>query len=178
MSFLHRIMDMKSKAHFLAPQSQTRRMAHAEFDGIRKRTKGQTRNRVALVMAGFTALYGLVGARLVQYGMSQPEIVSSIGPSDSLMASRPDLLDRNGQVLATDIRTVSLYAEPNKIIDPDEAVEQLASVLPNLDTKTAYRRLSSNSRFQWLQRQLTPKQQSQILSLGIPGIGFRPEKRL
>ncbi len=177
MSFLHRIMDMKSKAHFLAPQSQTRRMAHAEFDGIRKRTKGQTRNRVALVMAGFTALYGLVGARLVQYGMSQPEIVSSIGPSDSLMASRPDLLDRNGQVLATDIRTVSLYAEPNKIIDPDEAVEQLASVLPNLDTKTAYRRLSSNSRFQWLQRQLTPKQQSQILSLGIPGIGFRPEKR-
>ncbi|MFT4181878.1 MAG: penicillin-binding protein 2, partial [Rhizobium sp.] len=33
------------------------------------------------------------------------------------------------------------------------------------------------SHFAWLRRQLTPKQQSQILALGIPGIGFRPEKR-
>ena len=40
-----------------------------------------------------------------------------------------------------------------------------------------HRKLSSNSRFQWLRRQLTPKQQSQILALGIPGIGFRPETR-
>ena len=40
------------------------------------------------------------------------------------MASRPDILDRNGEILATDIRTVSLYAEPHKIVDADEAVEQ------------------------------------------------------
>ncbi len=41
------------------------------------------------------------------------------------MASRPDIIDRNGEVLATDIRTVSLFAEPNKIVDADEAVEKL-----------------------------------------------------
>ena len=41
--------------------------------------------------------------------------------------------------------------------------------------KTAKRRTASSN--QWLRRQLTPKQQSQILALGIPGIGFRPEKR-
>ncbi len=98
-------------------------------------------------------------------------------PSDNLLASRPDILDRNGQVLATDIRTVSLYAEPSKIIDPDEALEELTSVLPDLEPKSTYRKLSSKSHFQWLRRQLTPRQQSQILALGIPGIGFRPEKR-
>ena len=53
----------------------------------------------------------------------------------------------------------------------------LKEVLPDLDVRTIYRKLSSSSRFQWLRRQLTPKQQSQILALGIPGIGFRPEKR-
>jgi cell division protein FtsI (penicillin-binding protein 3) len=94
------------------------------------------------------------------------------------MASRPDILDRNGEVLATDIRTVSLFAEPNKIVDADEAVEKLTTVLPDLDMKGTYKKLSNRtSHFAWLRRQLTPKQQSQILALGIPGIGFRPEKR-
>ncbi len=119
----------------------------------------------------------MIGGRLVQYGLAQPETVSSIGRADSLMASRPDILDRNGEVLATDIRTVSLYAEPHKIVDADEAVERLATVLPDLNAREIYNKLKSNSRFQWLRRQLTPKQQSEILALGIPGIGFRPEKR-
>ena len=39
------------------------------------------------------------------------------------------VVDRNGQVLATDIRTVSLFAEPHKIVDVDEAVEKLAKTL-------------------------------------------------
>lgn len=179
MSFLSQIMKKKSRRHIsTAPEvSPKGRKVYSEFDGQRKRAGSQARNRVVLVMLGFVGLYGLVGARLAQYGVAEPEIVSSIGPSDSLMASRPDLTDRNGQVLATDIRTVSLYAEPHKIVDPDEAVELLVSVLPDLDPRSVYRKLSSKSRFQWLRRQLTPKQQSQILALGIPGIGFRPEKR-
>jgi cell division protein FtsI (penicillin-binding protein 3) len=113
----------------------------------------------------------------MQYGVAQPLTTSSILPADRLLASRPDLVDRNGAVLATDIRTVSLFAEPNKIIDADEVIEKLATVLNDLDVKGTYSKLTSNSRFQWLRRQLTPKQQSQILALGIPGIGFRPEKR-
>lgn len=179
MSFLSRIMNVKSKAHFSTMQGNaSRAKAHySEFDGVAKRSGKQAKNRVAIVLGGFAVAYAIVGARLVEYGMAQPQTVSSIIPSDNLMASRPDLLDRNGQVLATDIRTVSLYAEPSKIIDPDEALEALRTVLPSLNEKSTYRKLSSKSHFQWLQRQLTPRQQSQILALGIPGIGFRPEKR-
>lgn len=148
-----------------------------EFEGARKAQGRQARARIVITMLCFTVLYGAIGARLVEYGLRMEDTVASIGPADQLMASRPDLVDRNGEVLATDIRTVSLYAEPHKIVDPDEAVELLATVLPDLDMKGAYRKLSSSSRFQWLRRQLTPKQQSQILALGIPGVGFRPEKR-
>lgn len=148
-----------------------------EFEGARKAQGRQARARILITMLCFTMLYGTVGVRLVEYGLRMEDTVASIGPADQLMASRPDLVDRNGEVLATDIRTVSLYAEPDKIVDPDEAVELLATVLPDLDMKGTYRKLSSSSRFQWLRRQLTPKQQSQILALGIPGVGFRPEKR-
>ena len=174
MSFLSRVMMVKSKAHFAAGGAKK----GALFEGVAKRKRQQAKTRVGLLILTFVGVYALVGGRLVQYGMRSPETVSSIMPADSLMASRPDLLDRNGEILATDIRTVSLFAEPHKIVDPDEAVEKLATVLTDLDVKGTYKRLSmKNSHFQWLRRQLTPKQQSQILALGIPGIGFRPEKR-
>jgi cell division protein FtsI (penicillin-binding protein 3) len=166
-------MVVKSKAHFSAGGSR----APETFEGSRKRKTQEAKSRLALLMGTFLVAYTVVGGRLVQYGLASPEQVSSIPPADRLMASRPDILDRNGEVLATDVRTVSLYAEPHKIVDVDEAVEQLASVLPDLDMKGTYRKLSTKSHFQWLRRQLTPKQQSQILALGIPGIGFRPEKR-
>ena len=175
MSFLSRIMVLKSRAHFSAGgRSPTR---GSSFEGSRKRKSAQAKNRVGLLIAGFTVFYCVIGGRLVQYGVAEPLTTSSILPPDRLMASRPDLVDRNGEVLATDIRTVSLFAEPHKIVDPDEVVEKLSTVLNDLDVKSTYSKLKSDSRFQWLRRQLTPKQQSQILALGIPGIGFRPEKR-
>ncbi|SIQ21155.1 cell division protein FtsI (penicillin-binding protein 3) [Rhizobium sp. RU20A] len=174
MSFLSRIMGVKSRAHFSAGPA---RFGAVAFEGTRKRSGSQAKSRVAILMAGFVVAYGVIGGRLVQYAVDQPETVSSIGPADHLMASRPDILDRNGEILATDIRTVSLYAEPHKIVDADEAVEKLATVLPNLNMKEMHQKLKSNTRFQWLRRQLTPKQQNDILALGIPGIGFRPEKR-
>jgi cell division protein FtsI (penicillin-binding protein 3) len=177
MSFLSRIMVVKSKAHFSAGGNNHPGDLGRPFEGTRKRTSNQAKSRVAIVIASFTAVYCILGGRLVQYGLAQPEAVSSIGRADNLMASRPDILDRNGEILATDIRTVSLYAEPHKIVDADEAVEQLSTVLPSLNVTDIYNKLKSPSRFQWLRRQLTPKQQSEILALGIPGIGFRPEKR-
>lgn len=133
--------------------------------------------RIGLIMGAFVVFYGVIGARLSYLALREPEMTSSIMPADRLMASRPDILDRNGAVLATDIRTVSLFAEPHKIVDADEVIEKLRIVLPDLDSKQIYGKLRSSSRFQWLRRQLTPKQQSEILALGIPGIGFRPEKR-
>ncbi|WP_037087435.1 peptidoglycan D,D-transpeptidase FtsI family protein [Neorhizobium vignae] len=176
MSFLSRIMIVKSRAHF-SSDSRACGSEKASFEGTRKRKSAQAKNRVGLLIAGFTVFYCVIGGRLMQYGVAQPLTTSSILPADRLLASRPDLVDRNGAVLATDIRTVSLFAEPNKIIDADEVIEKLSTVLNDLDVKGTYSKLTSNSRFQWLRRQLTPKQQSQILALGIPGIGFRPEKR-
>ena len=177
MSFLSRIMVLKSRAHLSTGARGGVEVRSSAFEGTGKRKAAQARNRVGLLILGFAAVYCVIGGRLVQYGMDQPETTSSIMPADRLLASRPDLLDRNGEVLATDIRTVSLYAEPHKIVDADEVIEKLATVLPDIDAKNIYGKLSSKSHFQWLRRQLTPKQQSQILALGIPGIGFRPEKR-
>ena len=65
--------------------------------------------------------------------------------------ARPDILDRNGEILATDVKTPSLFAEPRKLIDVDEAEELLTAVMPDLDTKETRERLSSKKRLRLAQ---------------------------
>lgn len=144
-------------------------------DAARKATGGRAKTRIVMTMAVFFTIYSTIAGRLVYLGMQNPDM--SDGPQSRVTASRPDIVDRNGEVLATDIKTASLFAEPRRIVDADEAIEKLSTVLPEIDYEQTYRKLKSGAGFVWLQRQLTPKQQADILALGIPGLGFRTEKR-
>ena len=144
-------------------------------DGARKATGGKARTRVIMTMAVFFGIYATIGGRLVYLGLLDPE--QSGGPESRITASRPDIVDRNGEVLATDIKTASLFAEPRRIVDADEVIEKLTTVLPDLELEQTYHKLKSGAGFVWLKRQLTPRQQADILQLGLPGIGFRTEKR-
>jgi len=143
--------------------------------GTRQSSAGDARLRIGMTMAVFFVIYAAIGGRLAYLGMQ--ELEASGPPPARVTASRPDIVDRNGEVLATDINTASLFAEPRRIVDVDEAVEKLMTVLPDLDFEMAYRRLSTEAGFVWLRRQLSPRQQQAIMDLGIPGIGFRTEKR-
>jgi cell division protein FtsI (penicillin-binding protein 3) len=144
-------------------------------EGAQKATGGKGRNRVVMTMAVFFGIYAAIGGRLIYLGMLDPE--ESGGPKSRVTASRPDIVDRNGEVLATDIKTASLFAEPRRIVDADEVIEKLSTVLPDIEVEQTYHKLKSGAGFVWLQRQLTPRQQNEIMQLGLPGIGFRTEKR-
>jgi cell division protein FtsI (penicillin-binding protein 3) len=144
-------------------------------EGARKATGGKGKARIVMTMAVFFGIFTTISGRLVYLGFQTPDL--SGGPQSRVTASRPDIVDRNGEVLATDIKTASLFAEPRRIVDADEAIEKLSTVLPEIDYEQTYHKLKSGAGFVWLQRQLTPKQQADIMQLGIPGFGFRTEKR-
>ncbi|WP_168879948.1 penicillin-binding protein 2 [Rhizobium sp. P28RR-XV] len=133
------------------------------------------RARIIMLACGLVVCYLAIVAKLIYFDL-EPRADTSAIPPDRVSAARPDIVDRNGELLATDVRTVSMFAEPNRVIDPDEAVEKIASIFPDIDRKSLYKKLADRrSHFAWLRRQLTPKEQSEILALGIPAIGFRPE---
>lgn len=144
-------------------------------EGARKATGGKGKARIVMTMAVFFGIFSTISGRLVYLGFQSLDL--SGGPQSRITASRPDIVDRNGEVLATDIKTASLFAEPRRIVDADEAIEKLSTVLPEIDYEQTYHKLKSGAGFVWLQRQLTPKQQADIMQLGIPGFGFRTEKR-
>ena len=132
--------------------------------------------RVRTIALGLFVAYVGLGVKLLALGLSHdPPQTLKTAADDAISGARPDLLDRNGAILATDIKTMSVFAEPNRIIDVDEAVELLTAVLPNLNARELRERLSSKKGFIWVKRHITPKEQAEIFHLGLPGVGFLPE---
>ena len=134
--------------------------------------------RVGLVTLCFAGLFLIIGGRLVALAvMSNQGSETHRATASEISAARPDIVDRNGEVLATDVKTVSVFAEPRNIIDKDEAVELLTAVLPDLDARELRDKLGTKKGFVWVKREITPRQQAEVHRLGIPGVGFLPENK-
>ncbi|HEV7336442.1 MAG TPA: penicillin-binding protein 2 [Bosea sp. (in: a-proteobacteria)] len=134
--------------------------------------------RVGLVILGFSALFLAITGRLVALAaFPNDQVGLRRATSNAISAARPDIVDRNGTVMATDIRTVSVFAEPRKILDKDEATELLTAVLPDLNAKELRDKLGTKKGFVWVKREITPRQQAEVHRLGIPGVGFVPENK-
>ena len=155
-----------------------RRMLSALLYGKTDR-HAKARGRIGLAMIAFTAVFAIIAGRLVLYAMAPESHGARRGSTgDAIATARPDILDRNGEVLATDVKAASLFGEPKRLIDVDEAVELLTAVLPDLDAKEVRERLGNRKRgFAWLRREIGAKQQQEIYRLGLPGIGFLNENK-
>jgi cell division protein FtsI (penicillin-binding protein 3) len=138
----------------------------------------KARARVGFAILAFVAIYAIIGGRLVMFAVgADGHGARRTASQDAIATARPDIVDRNGEVLATDVKAPSLFGEPRRIIDKDEAIELLTATLPDLDTGEVRDRLSSKKGFVWLKREITPQQQQEIHRLGIPGIGFLRENK-
>ena len=84
------------------------------------------RARVGFAMVAFLAIYGVIGGRLIMFAtVGDNHGARRTASQDAIATARPDIVDRNGEVLATDVKAPSLFAEPRRIIDKDEAIELL-----------------------------------------------------
>jgi cell division protein FtsI (penicillin-binding protein 3) len=138
----------------------------------------KARARVGLAILAFGSIFAILAGRLVMFAIvADPHSSQRIAAHDAVATARPDIIDRNGEILATDVKAPSLFVEPRRLIDRDEAIELLTGVLPDLDTPDVRERLSSRKGFAWLKREITPQQQQDIYRLGIPGIGFLRENK-
>ncbi len=160
-----------------------------EPDLQRRNALEKTRNRLVYTAFGFALLFLAVIAKLADATILQP--LAPHRPEKPIAAlftapkaaeatelgQRAMITDRNGQILAISLPTVAVFADPRQVIDPADVAHRLKQVLPRLDEDAARTRLSdTNRQFVYLERQVTPREQLAINSLGIPGIDFRPSE--
>jgi len=134
--------------------------------------------RLVLAVVGFAVVYSVIAGKLVVFAVdSNDRGGRRTVMQDAVATARPDIVDRNGKLLAIDVKAPSLFAEPRKLIDADEAEELLTATLPDLNAKELRERLNSKRGFVWLKREIAPREQHEIHRLGIPGVGFLTENK-
>ena len=139
--------------------------------------EARLRGRARLVLCGVLLAFGLIAGQLVRLALKAgPEVKVALAEPLAKSWSRPDIVDRNGRLLATDVGLHSLYADPQLVLDVDEAIEKLTAALPGLDAGELRKVLADRSRrFAWVARSLSPRQAQRVHALGIPGLAFRIE---
>ena len=98
------------------------------MEGVRKQALEMGRSRLLLTGMVFTVAFAGIAGRLVDLtvlnGATEPRVASTVA-SKSQITGRANIVDRNGIILAASLPTVSLSADPTRIIDRDEAVDGL-----------------------------------------------------
>lgn len=155
------------------------------LDGIQKQWVETGRHRLVVTGMLFAICFAVLGGRLVDLTLlraaGEPTLALSAQRSTNslarpLLVNRAPIMDRNGVLLATNLRTASLYANPRKVLDAADAAARLVSVLPELDRAEVEAKLSARRSFVWLKRNLPPRQQDAVNRLGIPGLNFQSEE--
>lgn len=147
------------------------------------------RFRTTVALCGFAFIYALLCFRvsyvclgkginidtaIVNEQIADDEVIRFKNP-----VKRADILDRNGEIIATSLPTVNLYANTKQIKNAEDVAEKLNLIFPEITYEDFLRKLQRRGAFIYLRRNLSPAQQMQVNNLGIPGLEFENcEKRI
>lgn len=150
--------------------------APSRADGTFRQAIETGRGRLFITGALMAFAFAAVGARVIDLGALTPMDVA-IAPTRAANASaleteRATIVDRNGVILATSLRTTALAARPANMLDPVEAAYKLATVFPEISPDDLAARLTSGKPFVYIHRRVTPRMEKAVMELGIPGLHF------
>ena len=144
----------------------------------RERLMALFRWRLRLATVLFAVCFVAVTGQLVALmAFPVPHGTEAEAAAEAEAPVRGQLLDRNGHVLATTARAVDLYADPLLVQDTEATADRISEVLPHLDRSDLVEALGGPGRFTYIERGITPREQSRINRLGLPGIDFTPIDR-
>ena len=171
---LARILDARAKGE--NPDVIERENIAIRHEAMRDKARGRAGRRLFLLAIGFSVAFSVIGIRMGSLAASEPsEPRASVGGTE-ITAQRADIVDRRGRILATNMLTYSLYAQPNDMVDPVHAATELAAIFPELDPKALERRFTDGRSFLWVRKVLSPEQMQMVHDIGDPGLYFGPRE--
>lgn len=139
----------------------------------------RTQRHFTWIISCFILAYGVIAGKLILYGSGvfkskEKAIVQILKPTKA----RPLILDRNGEVLATDIKKYSVYVEADKLIEKDKAARLLAQALPQYTNQMKLLvEFESGRNFFWVARNINEEERERVFRLGLPGVVLEKENR-
>tara|TARA_A100001015_G_C15035734_1_gene736112 strand:- start:482 stop:2272 length:1791 start_codon:yes stop_codon:yes gene_type:complete len=138
--------------------------------------KNRAKQRIFLLMLMFIGAFSLIGIKMFTLASYVPLHLSSSNKTNVFENSRNKITDRNGEVLATNIKTFSLYVHPQELIDKRIVAISLAKIFPSLSSEKLIKKFSDGRKFVWVKKSLSPEERDKVRKLGEPGLYFGPRE--
>ena len=171
---LARILDARNKGE--NPDAIERENIRLRHEEMRDRARSRAEGRLLVMGAMFFCAFAVVGGRMGVLASSEPTEPRSSVAGASIIAERADIVDRKGRVLATNFETHSLYAQPQQMIEPENAAEKLVEIFPDLDRERLIKDFTGKRKFLWIKKKISPEQMQAVHELGEPGLLFGPRE--
>lgn len=171
---LARILDARAKGENPdAIEHENLRHRHEE---IRDRSRLRSEGRL-LVLAGlFLCAFLVVGGRMAVLSSTEPREPRAQAPGSAIATARADIVDRQGRILATNLVTHALYAQPPLMVDPLRAADELVKIFPDLKRERLIKDFTGARKFLWIKKKLSPEQKQAVFDIGEPGLLFGPRE--
>ncbi|MCL7464391.1 penicillin-binding protein 2 [Phaeovulum sp. NW3] len=171
---LARILDARAKGE--NPDAIERENIRLRGEATRDRARARAEGRLLVMAALFLAGFVTVGTRMGMLAAVEPQEPQLASSGEAILAQRADILDRNGRVLATNLVTHALYAQPMMMVDPVGTADKLAGIFPDLDRDRLVRDFTGGRKFLWIKKKISPEQMQAVHDIGDPGLLFGPRE--
>ena len=156
-----------------AIERENLRLRHED---MRDKARSRAEGRLLVMGMVFFCAFALIGGRMGALANSEPEEPRAAATGSPIIGQRADILDRNGRILATNLDTYAVYAQPPEMIDPLRAAHELVAIFPELEEERLVRDFTGERKFLWVRRQVSPEQMQAVHDIGEPGLLFGPRE--
>ena len=132
--------------------------------------------RIYILLFTFIFAFIVIGTQMVLMAINPISISDDRKVNLNNKFDRKDIIDKNGVLLATNVKVNSLYAHPSEIINKEKVIHSLLNIFPDSDKENLIKKLYSNKPFVWLRKTISPEQQNLVKDIGQPGLYFGPRK--
>ncbi len=172
---LARILDARERGE--NPDAIERENLRIRHEQMRDKSRVRAEGRLLVMGVMFFCAFTVIGARMGTLAATEPTEPRAQTSGNSIIASRADIVDRRGRVLATNMSTHSLYAHPHQMVDPTRAADELARIFPDLDHERLIKDFTGGKRkFLWVKKKISPEQMQAVHDIGEPGLLFGPRE--
>jgi len=171
---LARILDARAKGE--NPDTIERDNIRARHEVMRDKARLRSEGRLLVLGAFFFCAFAVIGVRMGMLAASEPHEPQVAASGARIVAGRADIVDRNGRILATNLTTHALYAQPPVMIDKAGAARQLAAIFPDLEEEKLLAQFTGSRKFIWIRKKISPEQMQAVHDIGDPGLLFGPRE--
>lgn len=171
---LARILEARSNGE--NPDVIERENIRLRHEDMRDRARNRAEGRLLVLGVFFFCAFSAVGGRMAMLSASEPAEPRANASGASILAQRADIVDRQGRILATNLETFALYALTDKMVDPEQAAQELARIFPDLKRDDLLADFTGKRSFLWIRKKLSPEQKQEVHDIGEPGLLFGPRE--